>query len=38
MEAVWNARFADIFNRPENDDLLTIDARKLHSIESVNAE
>jgi hypothetical protein len=27
-----------IFNRPADDDLLTIDARKLHSIESVNAE
>jgi hypothetical protein len=37
-EVVWNARFADIFNRPADDGLLTIDVRKLHSIESVNAE
>lgn len=32
-EVVWNARFADIFNRPTDDGLLTIDVRKLHSIE-----
>jgi inward rectifier potassium channel len=32
-EVVWNARFADIFNRPADDGLLTIDVRKLHSIE-----
>src|SRR5215475_15959783 len=37
-EVVWNARFADIFNRPADDGLLTIDVRKLHSIESINAE
>lgn len=37
-EVVWNARFADIFNRPADDGLLTIDVRKLHSIESVNTE
>jgi inward rectifier potassium channel len=34
-EVVWNARFADIFNRPADDGLLTIDVRKLHSIELV---
>lgn len=32
-EIVWGARFADIFNRPADDGLLTIDVRKLHSIE-----
>jgi inward rectifier potassium channel len=32
-EVVWKARFADIFNRPSDDGLLTIDVRKLHSIE-----
>ncbi|HZF41762.1 MAG TPA: ion channel, partial [Blastocatellia bacterium] len=32
-EVVWNARFAEIFNRPAEDGLLTIDVRKLHSIE-----
>jgi inward rectifier potassium channel len=32
-EVVWNARFADIFNRPADDGLLTIDVRKLHSID-----
>jgi inward rectifier potassium channel len=37
-EVVWNARFADIFNRPADDGLLTIDVRKLHSIESVTTE
>jgi len=37
-EVVWNARFADIFNRPADDGLLTIDVRKLHSIEPINAE
>jgi len=35
-EIVWNARFADIFNRPADDGLLTIDVRKLHSIEPVS--
>jgi inward rectifier potassium channel len=34
-EVVWNARFADIFYRPADDGLLTIDVRKLHSIEPV---
>lgn len=37
-EVVWNARFADIFNRPADDGLLTIDVRKLHSIEQVDME
>jgi inward rectifier potassium channel len=37
-EVVWNARFADIFNRPADDGLLTIDVRKLHIIEPINAE
>jgi inward rectifier potassium channel len=37
-EIVWNARFADIFNRPSEDGLLTIDVRKLHSIEPVGTE
>ena len=37
-EVVWNARFADIFNRPADDGLLTIDVRKLHSIEPVETE
>ena len=34
-EIVWHARFADIFNRPTagDDDVLTIDVRRLHSIE-----
>lgn len=32
-EVVWGARFGDIYNRPANDGLLTIDVRKLHSIE-----
>jgi inward rectifier potassium channel len=34
-EVVWGARFADVFNRPADDGLLTIDVRKLHSIELV---
>jgi inward rectifier potassium channel len=34
-EVVWNARFADIFNSPSDDGLLTIDVRKLHSIELI---
>jgi inward rectifier potassium channel len=37
-EVVWNARFADIFNRPADDGLLTIDVRKLHSIELFNQD
>jgi inward rectifier potassium channel len=37
-EVVWNARFADIFNRPADDGLLTIDIRKLHSIELVETD
>jgi inward rectifier potassium channel len=37
-EVVWNARFADIFNRPADDGLLTIDVRKLHSIELVESD
>ncbi|HEU0176590.1 MAG TPA: ion channel [Blastocatellia bacterium] len=37
-EVVWNARFADIFNRPSDDGLLTIDVRKLHSIELVKTD
>jgi len=37
-EVVWNARFADIFNRPADDGLLTIDVRKLHSIEPVETD
>jgi inward rectifier potassium channel-like protein len=37
-EVVWNARFADIFNRPEDVGLLTIDVRKLHSIEPVEMD
>jgi len=37
-EVVWNARFADIFNRPADDGLLTIDVRKLHIIEPVGME
>jgi inward rectifier potassium channel len=37
-EVVWNARFADIFNRPTDDGLLTIDVRKLHSIELFNPD
>jgi inward rectifier potassium channel len=32
-EVAWNARFADIFKRPADDGLLTIDVRQLHSIE-----
>lgn len=34
-EVIWNARFADIFNRPADDGLLTIDVSKLHSIEAI---
>ncbi|MGH9939375.1 MAG: ion channel, partial [Blastocatellia bacterium] len=34
-EVIWKARFADIFNRPADDGLLTIDVRKSHSIEPV---
>src|SRR5215510_7736242 len=37
-EVVWNARFADIFNRPADDGLLTIDVRKLHSIELIETD
>jgi inward rectifier potassium channel len=37
-EVVWNARFADIFNRPADDRLLTIDVRKLHSIELIKTD
>jgi inward rectifier potassium channel len=37
-EVVWNARFADIFNRPADDSLLTIDVRKLHSIELIKTD
>jgi len=37
-EVVWTARFADIFNPPADDGLLTIDVRKLHSIELIETE
>jgi hypothetical protein len=37
-EVVWSALFADVFNRPADEGLLTVDVRRLHSIESVNAE
>ncbi len=34
-EIVWNAKFADIFQRPSGDSPLTIDVSRLHSIEKV---
>src|SRR5262249_35373025 len=37
-EVVWNARFSDVFTPPSGDGLLTIDVRKLHSIERLGTE
>lgn len=34
-EIVWNARFADIFNRTSKDGTLTIDVGRIHSIEKI---
>ena len=34
-ELVWNARFADIYNRAEDSETLTIDVRRLDMIEQV---
>lgn len=36
-EIVWNARFTDIYNRDPKRDILTIDVRKLHHVETVEA-
>jgi inward rectifier potassium channel len=35
-EVVWNAKFANIFNRPQGNDGLGIDVSRLHDIEQVN--
>ena len=35
-EIVWNAKFTNIFNRPEGNDRLGIDVSRLHSIEQLN--
>ncbi|MBP6821347.1 MAG: transporter [Acidobacteria bacterium] len=35
-EIIWKAKFADIYNPPTPTGRLTIDVRKLHSIESVS--
>lgn len=37
-EIVWRAKFGDIYNPPTPTGRLTIDVRKLHSIEPVNAD
>ena len=34
-EVVWNAKFANVFNRPLENDMLTIDVRRLDVIERV---
>lgn len=34
-EVVWNAKFANVFNRPSESDMLTIDVRRIDSIERV---
>jgi inward rectifier potassium channel len=34
-EIVWNAKFANIFNRPSRDGQLTIDVGRIHSIEKI---
>jgi inward rectifier potassium channel len=36
-EVVWNARFANVFNRPSGADMFTIDVRRIDSIEHVEA-
>jgi inward rectifier potassium channel len=37
QEIVWNARFTSIFNPPQKDGTLSVDIRKLHDFERVNA-
>jgi inward rectifier potassium channel len=37
-EVVWNVKFGDIYNPPTATGRLTIDVRKLHSIEAVNSD
>ena len=34
-EVIWNARFANVFNRPLENDLLTIDVRRIDAIEPI---
>ena len=34
-EVVWNARFANVFNRPGPDGTLSIDLRRLHRYDEV---
>jgi inward rectifier potassium channel len=36
-EVAWNARFANVFNRRAEQELLTIDVRRLHDLEYVEA-
>jgi inward rectifier potassium channel len=36
-EIVWNAKFANIFNRPQGSERLAIDVGRLHDIERVEA-
>jgi inward rectifier potassium channel len=35
-EVVWNARFRDVFRRPEDGGRLAVDVRKIHAIERVS--
>ncbi|HET7436286.1 MAG TPA: ion channel [Thermoanaerobaculia bacterium] len=34
-EIVWNARFANMFNPPDEEGVLTVDVRKLHELDHV---
>jgi inward rectifier potassium channel len=36
-DLIWNARFANVFNRRVGQEMLTIDVRRLHDIESLGA-
>lgn len=35
-DLIWNARFANVFNRRVGQEMLTIDVRRLHDIESLD--
>ena len=34
-EIVWNAKFTNLFSREADDQMMTVDVRRLHSIELV---